>query len=82
HLWEHHYGKIAGLWAVLVVVPLALVFGPGLAVNAVLHTLITEYLSFIVLLFALFTISGGILVAGNIHGTPLVNAGLLLLGAL
>ena len=82
HLWEHHYGKIAGLWAVLVVVPLALAFGPGLAVNAVLHTLITEYLAFIVLLFALFTISGGILVAGNIHGTPLVNAGLLLLGAL
>lgn len=82
HLWEHHYGKIAGLWAVLVVVPLALAFGAGLAVNAVLHALITEYMSFIVLLFALFTISGGILVAGNIHGTPLVNAGLLLVGAL
>jgi len=39
-------------------------------------------MSFIILLFALYTISGGILLAGNIHGTPLVNAGLLLAGAL
>src|SRR5690606_34001405 len=31
--------------------------------------------------FALFTISGGILLAGNIHGTPLVNAGFMLVGA-
>jgi Na+/H+ antiporter NhaD/arsenite permease-like protein len=37
---------------------------------------------FIILLLALFTIAGGMLVAGNIHGTPLVNAGLLVIGAL
>lgn len=82
HVWEHHYGKIAALWAALVVAPLALAFGIPQAAEAVLHVLLTEYMSFIVLLFALFTISGGILVAGNIHGTPLVNAGLLLAGAL
>ncbi|MER9136650.1 sodium:proton antiporter [Mesorhizobium sp. M0830] len=82
HAWEHHYGKIAGLWAALVIVPLALAFGVPSATEAVLHALLTEYMSFIILLFALFTISGGILVAGNIHGTPLVNAGLLLVGAL
>ncbi|UVK42959.1 sodium:proton antiporter [Mesorhizobium sp. AR07] len=81
-VWEHHYGKIAALWAALVIVPLALAFGVPSATEAVLHALLTEYMSFIVLLFALFTISGGILVAGNIHGTPLVNAGLLLVGAL
>ncbi|TIQ29804.1 MAG: sodium:proton antiporter [Mesorhizobium sp.] len=82
HVWEHHYGKIAAAWAALVVVPLAIAFGVPMAGEAVLHTLLTEYLSFIILLFALFTISGGILVAGNIHGTPLVNAGLLLIGAI
>lgn len=82
HVWEHHYGKIAALWAALVVVPLALAFGMNSAAQAVLHTLLTEYMSFIILLFALFTISGGILVAGNIHGTPLVNVGLLLVGAI
>ncbi len=82
HVWEHHYGKISALWAALVVVPLALAFGIPQATAAVLHALLTEYMSFIILLFALYTISGGILLAGNIHGTPLVNAGLLLVGAL
>ncbi len=82
HFWEHHYGKITTFWAALVVVPLVAAFGVPLAAEAVLHALLTEYMSFIILLFALFTISGGILVAGNIHGTPLVNAGLLLIGAL
>ncbi|TPK48674.1 sodium:proton antiporter [Mesorhizobium sp. B2-5-4] len=82
HVWEHHYGKITALWAALVIVPLAVAFGAPAATEAVLHALLTEYMSFIVLLFALYTISGGILLAGNIHGTPLVNAGLLIVGAL
>ncbi|MGX5847990.1 sodium:proton antiporter [Mesorhizobium sp. PL10] len=82
HVWEHHYGKIAAGWVALVVVPLMVAFGMPSASEAVLHTLLTEYMSFIILLFALYTISGGILVAGNIHGTPLVNAGLLLVGAM
>ncbi|TKB26011.1 MAG: sodium:proton antiporter, partial [Mesorhizobium sp.] len=81
HAWEHHYGKIAAFWAALVIGPLAIAFGIPSATQAVLHALLTEYMSFIILLFALFTISGGIFVAGNIHGTPLVNAGLLLGGA-
>ena len=81
-IWEHHYGKITVLWSALVVLPLVAAFGFPLATEAVLHALLTEYMSFIILLFALFTISGGILVAGNIHGTPLTNAALLLIGAL
>lgn len=82
HVWEHHYGKITASWAAVVVVPMALSFGFDVSAEAVLHTLLLEYMSFIILLFALFTISGGILVAGNIQGRPLVNAGLLVIGAL
>ena len=82
HVWEQHYGKIAAFWAALVVIPLAASFGIPAASEAVLHAMLLEYMSFIVLLFALFTISGGILIAGNIHGTPAVNAGLLLVGAM
>jgi Na+/H+ antiporter NhaD/arsenite permease-like protein len=81
HFWESHYGKIAAVWAALVIVPMALSFDFGTALGAVLHTMLLEYLSFIILLFALFTISGGILVAGNIHGTPAMNVLLLLIGA-
>ncbi len=81
-MWEHHYGKISAAWAALVIIPMALSFGGDITAEAVLHTLLLEYVSFIILLFALFTIAGGILVSGNIHGTPLVNAGLLVIGAL
>jgi Na+/H+ antiporter NhaD/arsenite permease-like protein len=81
HVWEHHYGKITAFWSALVVVPMVLQFDWATAIEALAHTLLLEYMSFIILLFALFTIAGGILVAGNIHGTPLTNAGLLAIGA-
>jgi Na+/H+ antiporter NhaD/arsenite permease-like protein len=80
HFWEHHYGKISAIWAALVIVPMAVAFGMPVAAEAVAHTMLLEYISFIILLFALFTISGGILVSGNIHGTPAVNALLLAIG--
>ena len=82
HVWEHHYGKITAAWTALLVLPMVATFGVHASLEAVLHTLLLEYASFIILLFALFTISGGLLVAGNIHGTPLMNAGLLVIGSL
>ena len=80
HFWEHHYGKLSALWAALVIVPMALAFGPMAAAEAVAHTMLLEYISFIILLFALFTIAGGIWISGNIHGTPAMNAILLAIG--
>lgn len=80
HAWEHHQGKISAFWAALVIIPLAMTAGLDTAIAAVLHTLLLEYMSFIILLFALFTIAGGILITGNIHGSPLMNAGLLAIG--
>jgi Na+/H+ antiporter NhaD/arsenite permease-like protein len=41
-----------------------------------------DYVSFLLLLFALFVISGGIHVKGRLAGTPTVNAAILGLGAL
>ena len=82
HFWEHHQGKISAVWAALVVVPIALVAGPQVAVHTALHTLLTEYMSFIILLFALFTIAGGILITGNIHGSPVTNVALLAIGGI
>lgn len=82
HVWEHHYGKITLGWTLLVLAPMLLSFGLPVTLTATLHTVLLEYLPFIILLFALFTIAGGIVVAGNIHGTPAVNAGLLAIGAL
>lgn len=82
HFWEHHYGKITLGWTLLVVVPMLAVHGLAATIYSVLHTVLLEYLPFIILLFALFTIAGGILIRGNIHGTPLTNVGLLVIGTL
>lgn len=81
HFWHHHFGKVAAAWSLAVLLPFAAVFGAGAAGQALVHTLLAEYLPFIVLLTALFTVSGGIYVRGNLHGSPLLNTGLLALGA-
>jgi Na+/H+ antiporter NhaD/arsenite permease-like protein len=81
-IWHGHYGKIALGWTALTLVILTVGFGPGATLEAAAHAILLEYLPFIVLLFALFTIAGGVLVRGNIKGSPRTNALLLTLGAL
>ena len=80
HLWELHYGKFAAFWALLLLVPLVLLRGFDASLGAVLHTALLEYLPFIILLFALFTIAGGILITGNLHGSPATNTVILAIG--
>lgn len=79
-IWHAHYGKIAAGWGVLALAPIAIVYGWDIALASLIHALLAEYLSFIVLLFALFTVSGGILVTGTIRATPLINTGMLAVG--
>jgi Na+/H+ antiporter NhaD/arsenite permease-like protein len=81
-LWHRHYGKLAFVWSVLTVAPLAALYGLPTALSAFAHAMVGEYLSFIVLLFALYVVAGGILVQGNFAGTPLVNTALLAFGTL
>jgi Na+/H+ antiporter NhaD/arsenite permease-like protein len=80
HFWEHHQGKIAAFWGLLVLVPMAALLGPGTAIQALAHTALLEYIPFILLLLALFTVAGGILVRGNLHGSPGTNTMLLAIG--
>lgn len=46
------------------------------------NSIIGEYIAFIVLLFALFTISGGIRISGDLKASPFVNSIIMLIGAL
>jgi Na+/H+ antiporter NhaD/arsenite permease-like protein len=80
-LWHAHYGKIAALWAALALVPIGIVYGFVAAGEALTHALLGEFLSFIVVLFALYTVAGGIVVSGSLRGTPLVNGAILAFGA-
>ena len=47
-----------------------------------LNAILYEFLPFIVLLFSLFVIAGGIRIAGNLRATPFVNSVILLIGGL
>ncbi len=78
--WHDHYGKVAAFWALALLLPLAAIHGFEVTLYSVLHTALIEYLPFIILLFALFTIAGGILVKGDLPGTPGVNTFILAIG--
>ncbi|KAA0684704.1 sodium:proton antiporter [Azospirillum brasilense] len=80
--WHHHFGKVAAGWAIAFLLPFALTFGAGLATYELLHTLLLEYIPFIVLLTALFTVAGGVRICGTLVGTPLANTLGLGLGTL
>lgn len=81
-VWHHHFGKIVALWSLAFLGPFVAVHGLHDSAVLVAHALIAEYIPFIVLLFALYTISGGILVWGHLHGSPRLNTGLLAIGTL
>jgi len=80
-LWHDHYGTVAALWALALLVPFVAAFGAAEALHNVAHAIMLEYIPFVAMLFALFTIAGGICLRGALAGTPAVNAGLLALGA-
>ncbi|MEW6645174.1 MAG: sodium:proton antiporter [Pseudomonadota bacterium] len=80
HLWHRHYDKLALAWAVATLAPMAWLYGAPAAGAAFVHAALGEYLSFIVLIFALYVVAGGILVTGNLRGTPLVNTVILAFG--
>jgi Na+/H+ antiporter NhaD/arsenite permease-like protein len=80
HFWHHHFGKVAAFWGLAFLVPFTIQFGASLALYEVVHTLVLEYIPFIILLFALFTISGGVCLTGSLVGKPVVNVIILAIG--
>jgi len=78
--WHHHFGKVSAAWAVMIIVPFALVHSVPSAIYEVIHLLLLDYIPFIVLLTALFTVTGGIHIKGNLHGSPSMNTALLAIG--
>ncbi|MRR15498.1 MAG: sodium:proton antiporter [Deltaproteobacteria bacterium] len=81
HFWHRHFPKVSAFWAIALAVPFIMIFGT-VAVYEIAHIYIIDYIPFIILLWSLFTISGGIYVKGTLKGTPAVNAAILLIGTL
>ena len=79
--WEHNRNKL--IVAALVSAPVIVYLFAGSAGGGrLLLRTASDYVSFIALLGALFTISGGICLTGSLVGTPVVNTGFLAVGAL
>jgi len=79
HFWHHHFPKISAAWGLLLAIPFLIIY-QEIAVYEILHIYILDYIPFIILLWSLYTISGGILLSGTLVGTPVVNTMLLLIG--
>ncbi|MGD9324788.1 MAG: sodium:proton antiporter, partial [Desulfobacterales bacterium] len=77
--WHHHFGKISAFWAASLGLPFLIVF-KGDALYEILHIILADYVPFIILLWSLYTVSGGILLRGKLRGTPVVNMIMLIIG--
>ena len=82
HFWEKNFGKISAFWVFVFGFPFCFSYGLDIALHYFSHAMILEYIPFIILLFALFTISGGIVLRGNFVGTPKLNLLFLFIGTI
>ncbi len=79
HFWHHHYPKVSAFWALVMAIPFVAVYR-GVAIHEIGHIYIIDYIPFIILLWSLFTVAGGIYIKGTLKGSPLVNTIILIIG--
>ena len=80
--WDKHEPHAVIFWSLLVIVLFTAKFGVGKSAEMVLDCIFNDYLTFIVLLFGLYCVSGNITFAGDLAGSPWVNVFLLAVGTL
>jgi Na+/H+ antiporter NhaD/arsenite permease-like protein len=81
HFWHHHFGKVTAAWALVFAIPFVLTYH-GAAAHEILHIYLKDYIPFIILLWSLYTVAGGILLEGAPVGTPFTNTVMLAIGTL
>ena len=87
HWWENNTNRfLLAVLLALVTMAYYLMLHPESGINKVTdvlkHAVLGEYLPFIVLLFSLYVITGGIRIQGDLVAKPLTNVGFLLVGGL
>ncbi|MFO7693448.1 MAG: sodium:proton antiporter [Vicinamibacterales bacterium] len=70
--WHHHYGKVSVAWAFVFFGPFFIQYGI-LAAIRLLEMLLIDYVPFIILLWGLYTVSGGIYLRATLVATPALN---------
>lgn len=71
--WEKNQPLAVAVWSLLFIIPFAVTYSAGDAVETVLECILNDYLTFIVLLFGLFCVAGNITLEGDLAGSPRVN---------
>lgn len=82
HWWEKHMPKVSIFWILVFFIPFFIAYGGNVAIANFLEVVILDYLPFIILLFGLFAVSGGIILRGSLTGTPVANVTLLSIGTI
>ena len=84
HWWEFNRHKmLVAMGLTFLTILYYLVFvGPASVAGALEHAIPGEYVPFMMLLFSLYVISGGINVSGDLRATPLTNSTFILIGTL
>ena len=82
HFWHNNFGKVTLFWALSFLIPFFIVEGYAITLYEFLHIILLDYIPFIILLLALFTISGGIRLKGTLVGTPILNLIIILTGTI
>ena len=82
HFWHNNFGKVSFFWALTFLIPFFIVEGYSITLYEFLHIILLDYIPFIILLLALFTISGGIRLKGTLVGTPILNSIIILIGTI
>ncbi|MCP4922452.1 MAG: sodium:proton antiporter [bacterium] len=81
-LWHEHFGKISFAWSLAALVPMAGGFGTEITLHELSHVFFKEYVPFIMIAGALYTITGGIKVRLRSQGAPIANTLLLTIATL
>lgn len=78
HFWEKNKNKL--LISIALDVPVLVYLLVNGHTHEIIHTMFFDYIPFIILLGALFTITGGILLTGDIEARPSINTTFLGIG--
>lgn len=82
HFWHHHYGKVSLFWWLIFFSAFCIKFGVSTGTFYLLEVYLLEFIPFITLLLALFTVAGGIQLRGDLAGTPKINTAMIFTGSL
>lgn len=80
HWWEKNMLWVALFWSFVFLVPFVFAYGMDETIYQLIHTVVLDYVPFLLLLFALYAVAGGIVLKGSLVGTPKLNTVILAIG--